>query len=145
MYIPSKIDFVSVEAAVATAAVLNEKIWSGMPVRPNVTMAAAAILFVARFIILGLKLNDDVKRVLATTRRHNKKLPLPKNFIAITILFENSFHFYTIITHEKGRGGVEGCCLRKSKKAYCGSVDEKERTLSSFFVPQLSADPGPGF
>ena len=86
MYIPSKIDFVSVEAAEATAAVLNEKIWSGMPVRPNVTMAAAAILFVARFIILGLRLNDDVKNVFATTSTHKRRLPFPKNFIAIVII-----------------------------------------------------------
>jgi hypothetical protein len=65
LYMPSKIDLVSVAAADATAAVLKEKIWSGMPVRPNVTIAAAAILFVARFIILGLRLNEDVKKVLA--------------------------------------------------------------------------------
>ena len=89
-------DFVSVEAAEATAAVLNEKIWSGMPVRPNVTMAAAAILFVARFIILGLRLNDDVKNVFATTSTHKRRLPFPKNFIAIVIIRGCFFHFVNI-------------------------------------------------
>ena len=53
-----------------------------MPVRPNVTIAAAAILFVARFIILGLRLNEDVKTELARANTHSKRLLLPKNFIA---------------------------------------------------------------
>ena len=62
-----------------------------MPVRPNVTIAAAAILFVARFIILGLRLNEDVKRVLARANTHSKRPLLPKNFMANTSFRDTSF------------------------------------------------------
>ena len=67
LYIPSKIDFTSCAAAIATDDELKENSWSGSPVSPTATMAAAAILFVAIFMILVLRLYENVLKILIKT------------------------------------------------------------------------------
>jgi hypothetical protein len=79
LYKPSNIDFVS--AAEAVVAELKEKIWSGTPVRPTATIAAAAIRFVATLKIFVLRVNDVVRNIVIRARRQTRTLLLPTNTI----------------------------------------------------------------